>query len=238
MPQNDRRTQEMDRGLYIAASGMLTEQLRQQQIANDLANASTPGYKADRTAQRSFGSLLLNNSLTGANVGSYSLATGADEVVTDFSPSRCATRASRWTSASPATASSPSGPTAAPATPATASSPSPPRGSSSRPRATPSSAARPADPVGNDGRVDPRQLQVTLLTNPQKAGNDLISGTPGGTGPWARSRAGALEGSGADPARSMVDMIASLRAFESGQKAIQAIDDVLGKAANAVGTLS
>jgi flagellar basal-body rod protein FlgG len=36
----------------------------------------------------------------------------------------------------------------------------------------------------------------------------------------------------------MVDMIASLRAFESGQKAIQAIDDVLGKAANAVGTLS
>jgi len=27
----------MDRGLYIAASGMLAEQIRQDQIANDLA---------------------------------------------------------------------------------------------------------------------------------------------------------------------------------------------------------
>ncbi len=42
----------MERGLYIAASGMLAEQIRQDQIANDLANASTPGYKGDRTAQR------------------------------------------------------------------------------------------------------------------------------------------------------------------------------------------
>ncbi len=31
----------MDRGLYIAASGMLAEQIRQEQIANDLANAAT-----------------------------------------------------------------------------------------------------------------------------------------------------------------------------------------------------
>ena len=31
----------MDRGLYLAASGMLAEQVRQDQIANDLANAST-----------------------------------------------------------------------------------------------------------------------------------------------------------------------------------------------------
>ena len=51
----------MDRGLYIAASGMLAEQIRQDQIANDLANASTPGYKADRTSQRSFNDLLLAN---------------------------------------------------------------------------------------------------------------------------------------------------------------------------------
>ena len=60
----------MDRGLYIAASGMLAEQVRQDQIANDLANASTPGYKADRTSQRSFGELLLANSVTGATIGS------------------------------------------------------------------------------------------------------------------------------------------------------------------------
>src|SRR5919108_368951 len=57
----------MDRGLYIAASGMLAEQIRQDQIANDLANASTPGYKSDRTAQRTFGDLLLASSAGGGS---------------------------------------------------------------------------------------------------------------------------------------------------------------------------
>src|ERR1041384_2500835 len=51
----------MDRGLYIAASGMVAEQVRQDLIANDLANASTPGYKADRMAVASFGRLPLAN---------------------------------------------------------------------------------------------------------------------------------------------------------------------------------
>jgi flagellar basal-body rod protein FlgG len=239
MPQNDRRTQEMDRGLYIAASGMLTEQLRQQQIANDLANASTPGYKADRTAQRSFGALLLNNSVTGATVGSSSLATGADEVVTDFSPQPLREtgepldfgitgdgffavstgQGTRYTRNGQFTVSA--------------------QGQlvTAQGDAVLGRTGQPVT-VGKDGRVDPRQLQVALLTNPQKAGDDLVTGTPGAAGTAGQVRAGALEGSGAEPARSMVDMIASLRAFESGQKAIQAIDDVLGKAANAVGTLS
>ena len=55
----------MERGLYIAASGMLAQQVRQDQIANDLANSSTPGYKADRAARRSFEDMLLQNSQTG-----------------------------------------------------------------------------------------------------------------------------------------------------------------------------
>jgi flagellar basal-body rod protein FlgG len=53
--------------------------------------------------------------------------------------------------------------------------------------------------------------------------------------PAALVRAGVLEGSGADPARSMVDMIASLRAFEAGQRVIRTIDETLGKAVNEVG---
>src|SRR4051812_21386364 len=59
----------MDRGLYIAASGMLSEMVRQDLIANDLANVSTAGYKADRAVQHSFGDMLLKNSRTGQNVG-------------------------------------------------------------------------------------------------------------------------------------------------------------------------
>jgi flagellar basal body rod protein FlgG len=68
----------MDRGLYIAASGMLAEQVRQDQIANDLANSATAGYKADRTTQTSFGALLLANSVTGAVVGSQPTAVEVD----------------------------------------------------------------------------------------------------------------------------------------------------------------
>ena len=46
------------------------------------------------------------------------------------------------------------------------------------------------------------------------------------------------EGSGADPTQSMVDMMASMRAYESGQKVIQTIDETLGKAASNVGSLN
>jgi hypothetical protein len=76
----------MDRGLYIAASGMLAEQIRQEQIANDLANASTAGYKADRTAQSTFGDLLLANSGTGDVIGRQSTAVQVASIETDFTP--------------------------------------------------------------------------------------------------------------------------------------------------------
>jgi flagellar basal-body rod protein FlgG len=48
---------------------------------------------------------------------------------------------------------------------------------------------------------------------------------------------GALESSGADPAKSMVDMITSFRAYEAGQKVIRTLDDTLQLAASRVGTL-
>src|SRR4051794_36987356 len=55
----------MDRGLNIAASGMLTELARQDSIAGDLANASTPGYKPQVLAQSSFGDALNAAGATG-----------------------------------------------------------------------------------------------------------------------------------------------------------------------------
>src|SRR5919199_2276980 len=73
----------MERGLYIAASGMLYEMVRQDQIANDLANASTPGYKADRATQRSFGDILLQNTVTGQPVGPLGLGSQIDSIQTD-----------------------------------------------------------------------------------------------------------------------------------------------------------
>ena len=44
----------MDIGLAIAAQGMLAEQVRQNELSNDLANGSTPGYKPQLSEQRSF----------------------------------------------------------------------------------------------------------------------------------------------------------------------------------------
>ncbi|HEX8103243.1 MAG TPA: flagellar hook-basal body protein [Solirubrobacteraceae bacterium] len=229
----------MDRGLYIAASGMLAEQVRQEQIANDLANASTPGYKADRTAQRAFGDMMLANSATGQVVGPQSTAVQVDAVQTDWAPMpACDTgepldfaitgdgffavrtpQGTRYTRNGQFTVS----PTGTLATAQGAEV-----------------LGRDGAPVrvGADGRVDPRRLGVVTLTGARKDGDSLVAGTPGGGAPAGQVRAGALEGSGADPARSMVDMIASLRAFEAGQRVITTIDETLGKASSQVGTLS
>ena len=230
--------QSVDRGLYIAASGMLAEQIRQDQIANDLANASTPGYKADRTAQREFGALLLANSTNGAQVGSQSTAVQVDKIQTDFTPKPSrdtgepldfaitgegffavqTAQGMRYTRNGQFTVS--------------------PQGALVTPQGDPvlGRGGRTL-PVGADGRVDPRALEVVQLTAPRKEGDNLVTGTPAGSAGTGQVRAGALEASGADAARSMVDMIASLRSFEAGQRVITTIDETLQKAANNVGTI-
>jgi flagellar basal-body rod protein FlgF len=48
------------RGLYTAASGMLAQQRRVEMLTNNIANANTPGYKADQAALRAFPELLLS----------------------------------------------------------------------------------------------------------------------------------------------------------------------------------
>src|SRR4029078_9865268 len=74
----------MKRGLYIAASGMVSEMARQDLIANDLANASTAGYKSDRAVQSSFGELLLQNTQTRQTVGPLGQGSRIERQVTDL----------------------------------------------------------------------------------------------------------------------------------------------------------
>ncbi|WP_196593106.1 flagellar hook-basal body protein [Pectinatus sottacetonis] len=50
----------MLRGLYTAAVGMITEQIRTNTIANNLANVNTNGYKKDETISEEFQSVLLH----------------------------------------------------------------------------------------------------------------------------------------------------------------------------------
>jgi flagellar basal-body rod protein FlgG len=84
--------------------------------------------------------------------------------------------------------------------------------------------------------VDPGRLGVFALEGAEKAGNSLFTGAAAGQA-TGTATAGALEGSGVDPARAMVDMIASMRSFEAGQKAIQTIDSTLERAATQVAGL-
>lgn len=49
----------MLRGFYTAASGMITQQRKQEALANNIANANTPGYKADEATIRAFPEILI-----------------------------------------------------------------------------------------------------------------------------------------------------------------------------------
>lgn len=49
----------MFRGFYTAASGMIAQQRRAEMLANNLANANTPGFKAEQASLRSFPEMLL-----------------------------------------------------------------------------------------------------------------------------------------------------------------------------------
>jgi flagellar basal-body rod protein FlgF len=227
----------MERGLYIAASGMLAELRRQDQIANDLANAATPGYKADRSTQQSFGELMLANSRTGQPIGALGLGVQVDEAVTDWTPQPARqtdepldfaiqgegffavrtgegiffTRNGQFTLS--------------------------PQGilTTSRGDIVLGQNGAPIQ-AGRDGRVDPDALGVFNVQNARKVGDNLVQGTAAGQAA-GQVQQGFLEGSGADPARSMVNMIASFRSFEAGQKVIRTLDETLALAAGKVGSL-
>jgi flagellar basal-body rod protein FlgF len=68
-------------------------------------------------------------------------------------------------------------------------------------------------------------------------GDSLFQGTAAG-GATGTVRNGALEASGTDPARAMIDMITSERSYEAGQKAIRTIDETLQKAVSSVPSIS
>jgi flagellar basal-body rod protein FlgF len=226
----------MNRGLYVAASGMLAMQARQDQLSNDLANASTPGYKPDRTAQHAFGALLVRNVAGDQGVGTMAAGVRLEDQTTDLrgAPLRQTdepldlavdgdgyfavrtdqgvryTRNGRFASAADGTLVDQLGNRV---------------------------LGRDGAPVRlkGDGTVDPAAVGVFALTNVTKVGDANFTGTAGGQA-TGHVRAGALEGSGVDAARTMVEMMSSLRAYEAGQKAITTIDDTLGRAAQ-LGTI-
>jgi flagellar basal-body rod protein FlgF len=228
----------MDRGLYIAASGMLAEMVRQEQIANELANSTTPGYKADRSAQSGFGELLLSNTRNGRSIGKVGLGVQVDEIRTDLTPGPLHETgdpldlaiegegyfAVRTPAGVRYTRNGQFGASAAGVL--TDSFGNEVLGANGAPVR-----------LRNDGGVNAAEVGVFAVNGARKEGDSLFTGTAAGAAS-GRVKAGALEESAVDPARSMVEMISSFRSLESDQKAIQTIDETLGEFAGQVGALS
>lgn len=79
----------MVRGLYTAAAGVFTQQKALNVISNNIANASTAGYKSQATIESSFGEHLINrmselDSVAKKNIGSWSYITVNSSEYTDF----------------------------------------------------------------------------------------------------------------------------------------------------------
>ncbi|NMM61434.1 flagellar basal body rod protein FlgG [Clostridium sp. P21] len=81
----------MIRSLYTAISGMITQEAKQDVITNNLANATTVGFKGDNLAVKKFDDVMIQNYdkiVGGKNVrnviGSISLGSKIDAVNTDF----------------------------------------------------------------------------------------------------------------------------------------------------------
>jgi flagellar basal-body rod protein FlgF len=228
----------MDLGLSIAASGMVAEQVREDQLANDLSNASTPGYKPTEDVQSAFGSMLLQNSSTGQVLGSVD----SDTEITSQSPNLTAapfettnepldfavagngffavksaqgvryTRDGQFTESAQGDLTDASG------------------------NSVLSQSGAPIK-VAADGTVSPSALGVFNVTKPVDQGDNLFSGTSAGKGSGSVT-SGVLEGSGVDAAQTMVEMIASLNTYQSGEQAIQTIHETMQRSSSATGAMS
>lgn len=228
----------MDRGLYIAASGMLAEMVRQDQIANELANATTPGYKADRSAQSGFGELLLSNTENGRTIGKLGLGVQIDEISTDLTPGPI------HETGEPLDLAIEGEGFFAVRTPAGVRY-------TRNGQFGASADGTLVDAFGNevlgpdgapvklrrDGTLAAGDVGVFAVDGARKQGESLFTGTATGAA-GGQVRTGALEESATDPARSMVDMISSFRSLEADQKAIQTIDETLGQFAGQVGAVA
>jgi flagellar basal-body rod protein FlgF len=215
---------------------MVAEMARQDQISADLANATTPGYKPDQVSQSSFGNLMVTDLSTGSQVGAIPAGAQIRKQVTDLDPQPIKTSDNPLDMAISGTGyfqvQTPQGKEFTRNGEFQANAKSQLVDQENNLVMGPS--GQPIT-VAKDGTVQAAAVGVFAVPNPRKVGDNNFTGTATGkdTGTVKTS---ATESSGVDAARTIVDMMASLRAIEAGQKAIQTIDDSLGKA-NSVGNI-
>ena len=76
----------MLRGLYSAASGLISQQRRHDTVTNNISNIETAGYKQNTTALRSFNEMLLQMTGVESNgnktIGTWTGAVFGEESLT------------------------------------------------------------------------------------------------------------------------------------------------------------
>lgn len=86
------------------------------------------------------------------------------------------------------------------------------------------------------------RLQITVVNNPytlEKIGLNLFVETDSTQigGEQGLIRQGFLEGSNVDLAEEMVELVSTMRAYETNQRMIQTLDETLGKAVNEIASV-
>jgi len=77
----------MIRGLYVAASGMIAQQKRQENVSNNIANIETPSFKKQTLLVKARESSKISKESDGVKtpIGEMQLGLGVEGVTTDFS---------------------------------------------------------------------------------------------------------------------------------------------------------
>ncbi len=243
----------MERGLFAAASGMLADQIRQDVIANNLANATTAGFKGDVAVGEAFPSMLINQIQNGSPVGELGLGSRITETATNGSQGAIVQTGNTYDLAIAGdgwfSVQGPAGKAYTQNGAFTVDA----KGQLVTADALPvlDTNGRPVNVGGDnavispDGEVsvDGRQvakLAVTAL-DPKRLhqlGDNLYTGTVQKNAPTGRVEQGYLEQSNVNSVKEMVDLISTMRSFEAGQKAVTSIDDSLGKAVNDVARIT
>ncbi|MGI6037440.1 MAG: flagellar hook-basal body protein [Limnochordia bacterium] len=233
----------MLRGIYTAAAGMLVQQRRTDVVANNLANASTTGYKRDVALVRPFPNLNLHRTTDGQRMGSLTTGAGIEGIRPQFSPGGVRHTGNPLDLAVEGgffTVQTPAGIAYTKA------------GNFSLDGAGYLVTARGDRVLGTRGpiRIDNADFTVTeegdiivageivdrlaiaeLTGDVEKLGDNLFYGQ-GIPAQEVKVSQGFLEDSNVNVVREMVDLITATRAYEANQRIIQAHDETLGKAVN------
>lgn len=228
----------MDLGLNIAADGMIAEQVTEDQLANDLANASTPGYKPESSVQSSFGAMLLHNTQTGQVIGTVDTGVEVSKGTTDLTqgtiedteqPLDFAIVGSGFFAVKTATGVEYT------------------RNGEFSENAKGLLVDEDGDEVlsqngraikvAADGDVATDAVGIFDVKDPSQLGNNNFSGVAAGKG-TGTVEADALEESAISPVETMVDMESALNAYTAGQQAISTISATLDESATSVASIT